>query len=293
MNIYTSIKGKVSFLIAVFHISTIDSFRKLCYSLFDRIKLVKLLNDASRNVYKIRIKPIGGKAVYCRSRSSDCQVLYSAFIAQYHIPPFPLNFANRAAILDLGSNAGYTMLHLKHLFPQARIIGVEMDKDNYDLCKMNVAALPDCEVIHAAIWMSNGRVTYSGKNEESYALHTGHQSEERQFDERTAQSMTIESIIENYAISTIDYLKVDIEGVEIDLLEGDLTWAKIVNQMYIEFHNTSQFRWQDYLPIALRKLNEIGFECVKSNKHGAGIFAYRVAGAPTIKNRNVPGISRG
>jgi tRNA1(Val) A37 N6-methylase TrmN6 len=43
--------------------------------------------------------------------------------------------------LDLGSNIGLTIAHMKQIYPTSKIVGYEMNKENYILAKENTNAV--------------------------------------------------------------------------------------------------------------------------------------------------------
>ena len=54
--------------------------------------------------------------------------MWDTFFHRFHLPPGEL--ARGACIVDLGANVGYTAAHLAALYPESRIIAVEMDGRN-------------------------------------------------------------------------------------------------------------------------------------------------------------------
>src|SRR5262249_8397217 len=54
---------------------------------------------------------------------------------------------------------------------------------------------------------------------------------------RSVQCITLEDIISDYKIETIDILKVDIEGAEKVIFAGQVSWLKKIGCIIIELHN--------------------------------------------------------
>src|SRR4051812_18900750 len=82
-------------------------------------------------LFPVHIRSLNGGRVSCRIGTSDIGVLHATFVRQYHLPP-PDSIP--AAILDLGSNIGLTVAHYACVFPEAKILGVELDANNFELC---------------------------------------------------------------------------------------------------------------------------------------------------------------
>src|SRR5258706_2839419 len=117
-------------------------------------------------IVSINVRTAGKLPVYLRNNNIDAGVFSCAFFKQYHLPPKKLR-AN-AIIADLGSHIGLTMRHLKYLYPASRILGVELDHENYMLAEKNLAGIDDCILVNAAIWYTDGFVNYTGDNSISF-----------------------------------------------------------------------------------------------------------------------------
>ena len=110
---------------------------------------------------EVRVRALGGKPVLLRPGSSDRSVLGEAFRGFYHVPPAALVGPHARRIVDLGANIGLTMAHLAVLYPEAVVVGVEMDAANAALARANVAAWAErCRVVESAVWTTDGMVRY-------------------------------------------------------------------------------------------------------------------------------------
>jgi hypothetical protein len=52
--------------------------------------------------------------------------------------------------------------------------------------------------------------------------------------------LPIQKIINNSGFTKVDLLKVDIEGAEVELFKGNVSWLGCVNSIAIEFHGDSR-----------------------------------------------------
>lgn len=155
-------------------------------------------------------------------------------------------------------------MHFKKLYPDAQIFGVEMDEGNFNLAIQNTRNLSDCTIIHAAIWNKTGVVGYTGTDAQSFQCQDipGVQSV-------TVPSISLDDLIRKYSIDNIDYLKMDIEGAEAAVFEGECRWLDVVKSINIEIHHG--------LPMSffIEKLTLHGFICRLSKTHWSAILAYR------------------
>lgn len=217
----------------------------------------------------IRLRSLGGAGVICRS-SQDVYTFKHTFLAGYHLPPVAL--PPDATIVDLGSNVGYTVADFAHRYPQARIVGVEMDRDNFELACSNTARYGDrVTLLHAAVWTHDGVVRYVGDADD--AFHVADEavaaagSETKA--ERLAPAKRIATVLEACGADRVDYMKVDIEGAEGTIFAAPIEWAHRVRSMKVEVHPpvTTEF--------VARALTPLGFSCWNDTRHPACLCAVK------------------
>lgn len=236
----------------------------------DIFKYRQLAHGKDRRLMKLRIRNIGNRHVYARAGTEDFLTMYYVFHDQYHLAPGKL--PDRPVILDLGSNIGLTIVHFKYLYGDSRIIGVEMDEGNYNVARLNVSGLEDVELLHYAVSVREGTVSYSGlEKEDAFRIMPatgGHATEHL----KRVGSVTIPSIISGYGLSRIDYVKMDIEGEEANVLApgGDLSWLGMVGSMNIEIHGDASL-----MKSVLAVLEKHGLRAWKDQHHWSSVMAIR------------------
>jgi FkbM family methyltransferase len=199
----------------------------------------------------------------CRPCTTDLVTLMSTFNMLYHRPPTAL--PEDAVILDLGSNVGFTIVEMASTFPSARIIGVEMDEENFRLASENIKPFGSrCKVIHAAVWTEDCHVSYEGKESDAFRIKSSSESDGQQ-----VVSKTIESLEREYGLTRVDYLKMDIEGAETDIMKSSIKWADMVQSMKIEIHRDGD------MAVIMAKLEQAGYQCSPCNLHWSTIIATR------------------
>jgi FkbM family methyltransferase len=163
----------------------------------------------------------------------------------------------------LGANAGYTAAHFAHLYSDAQIIALEMDSANFRMAETNTR--PWCSRVrlcHAAAWSVDGHVTYEPVgNEDAYHVDFGVQAKPG-CQGREVDARGIDSILEECKIGFVDYVKMDVEGAEEEiLLNRPGNWLRRVGSMKVEVHNGA-----DMAPY-MRSLESFGFHCRKDLDH--------------------------
>ncbi len=195
----------------------------------------------------------------------DRDVIHYVFYHQYHLPVNPL--PAKAVILDFGANIGCTLCHFSYLYPEATIIGYELDEANYRVALKNIQYVKNCLVNNQAVWSSKKNVYYQQKQHfDAYHI------DEFVTIGKPVSTTTVNAILDSHHLATIDYLKMDIEGAEKNiLLEGDTSWLhRVQGELNIELHEEG---------IAQRYIDVItgyGFRCYIDNRHPNQLRAIRL-----------------
>ena len=224
--------------------------------------------DADGDAVALRVRPLGGNQVWLRPGTSDSRTLWETFVTRYHLPPRELDPDSVELILDLGANIGLTMADLAVRFPRARVIGVELDAENAALARRNTEPWADrCMVVEGGIWPEDGELWYHHHaNTAGYnVLPGGHALATAR-----AKARSIGGLIHLHAKGRpVDYVKMDIEGSEAEVLERNTEWAPRVRCIKVETH----FGYlRDQAAEALRGL---GFEVRFDRRHWAAVVGIR------------------
>lgn len=136
-------------------------------------------------------------------------------------------------IVDLGANIGIESIRLSHLYKNARIIAVEAEKGNFQKLQKNTSNNYQIEVVHAAIWSENCNLKLLPANDgNNQGWHLKKAEAKQDFD---MTGITFEELIQTHKLKSIDILKIDIEGAEVELF-GDKfgEWIHDVKCLVIE-----------------------------------------------------------
>jgi FkbM family methyltransferase len=174
------------------------------------------------------------RPVIARKNDSDTVIFEQVFVAreyQFEVPFTP------NVIVDVGANAGYTTLYLALQFPRARVLAVEPDRENFALLRENVCAIPRVTFLNAGLWWRNGSLRVQNPD----ALKCILSLEELGpgcIDDAAVPAVTMPSIFDVLKAETIDILKIDIEGGELELFSrGANAWLSRVRSIMIELHD--------------------------------------------------------
>ena len=133
-------------------------------------------------------------------------------------------------IIDCGANIGLSVLYLKQLFPNAIIIAFEPDKNNFKLLTKNVASfqLPGVELREEAVWIENAMIGF--KNEGSMSSKVDPNSKET----TKVKACRLKDLL----VKQVDFLKIDIEGAEYEVLKDIAESLFNVRNLFIEYHGS-------------------------------------------------------
>lgn len=166
-----------------------------------------------------------------RPNTSDVILFYEIFLNN----EYNLNFIKDGKqVLDVGANVGLFALKIKNQLPDVKIICVEPDPDNFKILEKNLKPYKNVILINAALWTHKTKLKiYDKFNFGKYGMVV----EEDETDGEI-NALSINDLIENFAIKQIDILKIDIETSEKKIFStNDLNWLKLVKVVIIELHD--------------------------------------------------------
>jgi FkbM family methyltransferase len=146
-------------------------------------------------------------------------------------------------ILDVGANAGITSAWYASRYPGCQVIAVEPEERNYAMLLENAASRPEITPVRAALSPSSGMVRAINPDAPAWAYQYRDFSNRRSDDSMLhltgtgVRAMTVAELIDDYSLDRIDLLKLDIEGSERDVFEGDVTFLAHVGAIAIELHD--------------------------------------------------------
>jgi FkbM family methyltransferase len=164
-----------------------------------------------------------------RPNTSDMDVFQQVFINEEY--EFPLDKAPEV-IVDAGSNIGLASIYYSIKYPDAKIIAIEPEDSNFLLLRENIKNYPNIVSTHKALWHTKTRLKISNPlgSKFSFRVETADDSQE-------VISLTMEELMDEYGLSFIDILKMDIEGAEKEVFSQSLKWLSKVGMIAIELHD--------------------------------------------------------
>ncbi len=246
-------------------IKTLTAWRKL----FDGFKSVwrayRILRSGRTGIPESADRALGLRvrsvpfALYCRARSSDLTTLLEVFqcgeyqiVTSHLVPPIE-------TIVDLGMNVGFATAYFFTLFPNARYLGIEPDAGNFAMAQRTLQPLIGqnrASLHHAFVGAFEGwgslQAPDGGATNEYRMVRASAAAPS------TIPVRTVMQLCEQENITSIDLLKCDIEGAEIELFGHCFPWIGRVRHLVIELHAPATLAW------LMEALSRAGadFECL-------------------------------
>jgi FkbM family methyltransferase len=187
----------------------------------------------------LRIKPRQAKyPVLARlGRSSDMSLFHEIFTFDEYACIRDISPAR--VILDLGANVGYSSAYLLSCFPTAKVVAVEPDPDNFELCRKNLAPYGDrAQVVLGAVWSKRCKLALSrGTFGDGREWATQVRESEGKDTEATVEAWDVPGLLHLAGGESIDLLKVDVERSELEIFSSSSSsWLPKVRNICIELH---------------------------------------------------------
>lgn len=163
-------------------------------------------------------------------------------------------------IIDCGSNIGMSILYFKKLYPQARITAFEAEIDIASLLRNNLHTngVHDVEIIDKAVWINEEGLLLGSESADSSSIYSNSSHKRRVPTVRLRDYLLAEE--------RIDFLKIDIEGSEIEVLDDCRDALDNVQNLFVEFH--SYIDHPQSLSSVVKVFEENGFRYyIDTNQH--------------------------
>lgn len=178
-------------------------------------------------------------------------------------------------IVDAGANAGFTSVFLGKNFPEARIISIEPDAENFLLLNTNIKENGiNCSARAQALWGTSEKVKISPEFRDHREWSRQVQPMLSSDKSYSIEGITLDTILREEKWKEIDILKMDIEGGEKNVFSDKALSLDILSRIKfiaIELHDEFDFRmkFESYL-------KEAGFIYTNTGESLIGFNAKKV-----------------
>jgi FkbM family methyltransferase len=189
-----------------------------------------------KRVTRVRFKALD-RPFYVRLGSSDLQLHQTITYRGEYRPLFERELGPIRQVVDLGANAGFTIRLWRDRFPEARVIAVEPDESNLNMCRLNADAAgggDKVQLVRACVDGKPGTVLLDRSGLEQLY----HITSQPTGDCVEVPAKTVQQILDECSADpVIDLLKCDIQGAERAVFADCALWIHRVRHMVVELHD--------------------------------------------------------
>jgi FkbM family methyltransferase len=207
---------------------------------------VRLRNEYSEDVsYRWAIKRRIPKIRHFNDYRQIYKRIYDEFVVNQHLKVFPLGRGD--IVVDAGANIGsFTINAASIVGPEGKVIAIEPEKANCDILRRTIDAndLSNVTIVPKGLWSKKG--TRALFLDDLPGLHSvfsnrpGDTSQKSCVERRKKECSEVvievdnlDNILNELGVGKVDFIKMDIEGAEIEALKGakitlDNSKAKLV-----------------------------------------------------------------
>lgn len=138
-------------------------------------------------------------------------------------------------IVDCGANIGMSIIYCKKQFPKAKIIAFEPERSIFKYLQSNIELhhLTDVEVINKAVWKEKTVLNFINEGADANRIASINN------DVDNNPTYEVETVkLSDYINEEIDFLKLDIEGAEVEVMKEIEFKLKNVKNIFIEYHSS-------------------------------------------------------
>lgn len=203
-----------------------NTFFKLALKKTFTSKINQKKSDAKEQLMGFSVSHLGFKALY--------RLFKEIFIdLDYYFE----TDVEKPFILDCGSNIGMSILFYKTFYPESEIVGFEPDENAFNKLTENIKTngLKNVTVHQKALSNKEGEVDFFFDPDNVGALHMSIFKERMSGDYRSIQT----TVLSAYVTKKVDFLKLDIEGAELDVIKEleEKDKLRMIKRMVIEYHH--------------------------------------------------------
>lgn len=162
--------------------------------------------------------------------------LFAEIIAKWE-PIKIIHIPKNGVFVDVGANTGYYTVNIASKLKGGKIISIEADPDTFKILEKNcsINKISNLEMYNIACSNQEGNINFFKTNKHSGINSILEQPEKNGFNKIKIKSNTLDNIL-NSRFKKIDWIKIDVEGAELFVLEGAQETLNYTKHIIIEIH---------------------------------------------------------
>ena len=171
-----------------------------------------------------------GKSVRLVDGASFLSAYYQIFERELYCFSTPVEIPK---IIDCGANIGLGILYWKQLYPAAQITAFEPDPNVFETLVWNCKhwELTNVELINKAVWSSETELPFWAEGADA-----GRLLENSELNDKSSTTV-VTANLRDYLQGAVDFLKLDIEGAETEVLLHCADCLQRISHLFVEYHS--------------------------------------------------------
>ena len=183
--------------------------------------------------------------IYLRAGTSDLWVFDQIFLYCELETDFGEDLGR---IIDAGANIGLASVYLANRFPNAQILALEVDAQNFELSVKNPRAYPQIMPLPKGLWNHRAKLAIDNPQDDAWAYTVSETDDETH---SAINGVGVADLLRDFGWQRVDVLKMDIEGAELEVLSaGTEEWIDCIGVLAIEVHYQRVGCWEAFARIA-------------------------------------------
>lgn len=168
--------------------------------------------------------------IHMRPKTSDSPTFGQVFVSNGYDISFPFE---PKTIVDAGANIGLFTILYKNRFPDATVICLEPDPENFSILTKNLSLYKNVHLHNAGLWNKTCKLTVEDKfNLGKWGMVV------REDESGPIAAFSVNNLMELYQLDQIDILKIDIESSEKWVFSNNAAnWLSKVKVLILELHD--------------------------------------------------------
>ena len=213
----------------------------------------------------VKIKFKDGTLFKVRARTMDRSVVKEVFLKEIY-NQHGISIEAGDTVLDIGGHIGVFNVYASQKAKKGKVYSFEPFSENFERLEMHakINQLTNVSCINKGVSSVSGKQILNLSPDNNTGGHSLHLKTET--DKKVEiDTITLADFYEQEGITKVDFLKLDCEGAEFDIVKGNLDKIKEIERIILECHPYGDNTVDEMIEL----LEEIGFD-VKSEKDEKG-----------------------
>jgi len=203
-----------------------------------------------------------GERFMIRPWTEDARIVKSIFTKQNYVNDF-VAIPTGSVVVDVGANVGAFSIFAARW--AARVVAFEPEPGNFACLQRNIELnnLGSVRALNMAVANTTGTQQFCVAEQQHSGSHSFFL--ERYDEAIDVETICLEDLLEKEGLGVIDFLKLDCEGMEIDILNGlSVAVSRRITRIALEFHGSTGASGQELAAT----MDRLGYEVKMGEERG-------------------------